>query len=89
MRVAAHDDVVPLSRPYTDVLGRVCDGIRLKQGDIVTVPLQAMNRCAEVWGPEAGVSWPERYLAAGEEGDMEKEEGRSDVGGLRGLWGGI
>jgi cytochrome P450 len=89
MRVAAHDDVVPLSRPYTDVLGRVCDGIRLKEGDIVTVPLQAMNRCAEVWGPEAGVFWPERYLAAGGEGAMEKEESRSDVGGLRGLWGGI
>jgi cytochrome P450 len=89
MRVATHDDVVPLLRPYTDVLGWVCDGIWLKEGDIVTVPLQAMNRCAEVWGPEAGVFWPERYLAAGGEGAMEKEESRSDVGGLRGLWGGI
>ncbi|KAI0345687.1 cytochrome P450 [Trametopsis cervina] len=88
MRVAASDAAVPVSRPFVDAHGRTCSAIALRAGDIVTVPLQAMNRSADVWGEDAEAFVPERFLKGGcAQGEGEDGEGKD--GGLRGLWGGI
>ena len=86
MRVAARADVVPVLRPFLDRRGRWCDYIRINKGDIVTVPMQAVNTSVDVWGEDAEAYVPERWL--GENGDGEGSGG--GVGNaLRGLWGGI
>lgn len=102
MRVAGRDDVVPVARPFVDRRGRACGEIRVRKGDIVTVPLQAMNKSREVWGEDAEVFRPERWLEGGgvdgEEGEREGEDGggQESAGkpgrgqkraGAPGLWG--
>lgn len=95
MRVAAHDDIIPLSRPYKDSNGQLCNHIQLKEGDIITVPIQAMNKSWEVWGDDAGEYVPERFMKrrrgrCGEDGiNGEEEEEGEEERGLKGLWGGI
>lgn len=84
MRVAAHDDFVPVSRPYTDTHGHICDHIRLNEGDIITIPIQAMNKSRMVWGDDAHEFVPERFMKGQEKEGVEDEER-----GLKGLWGGI
>lgn len=93
MRVAGRDDVVPVARPFVDRHGCACDAIRVRRGDIVTVPMQAMNKSKEVWGEDAEVFRPERWL---EGGDVDVEEGGGSAGklgrgqkraGAPGLWG--
>ena len=99
MRVAGRDDVVPVARPFVDRRGRACDAIRVRKGDIVTVPLQAMNKSREVWGEDAEVFRPERWLEGGEAAEQDEGEdgarwegtGRPGRGQKRagppGLWG--
>ena len=62
MRVAGGraDDgsVVPLSTGF----------VRLRAGDIVTIPLQAMNRSRAVWGEDAEAFVPERWMGSGDGG---------------------
>lgn len=82
MRVAARAGAVPVSAPFRDRRGRLCDCIRLARGDIVTVPMQAVNKAGGLWGADAHEFRPERWLDA----DGMSEEGRNAV---RGLWGGI
>lgn len=81
MRVAGADDLVPVLQPYLDRSGRLCDHIRLKKGDIITIPLQAMNKSKAVWGDGADEFMPERWLDSGNIKDKERA--------LKGLWGGI
>ncbi|EKM49639.1 uncharacterized protein PHACADRAFT_265204, partial [Phanerochaete carnosa HHB-10118-sp] len=82
MRVAADDTVVPVSAPFLDRHGRRCDVIRLNKGDIITVPLQAVNKSVGMWGADAEVFRPERWL--------ERDAGAREEGDtLKGLWGGI
>ena len=59
MRVAAHADVIPVSSPFRDRDGRLCDHIRVNQGDIVTIPIQAMQKAALAWGDDAEEFRPE------------------------------
>ncbi|TFY57970.1 hypothetical protein EVJ58_g6705 [Rhodofomes roseus] len=99
MRVAGVDDVVPVARPVIDRRGRACSEIHVRKGDIITVPIQAMNKSKEVWGEDAEVFRPERWLLSGEEGESDDEgegsslgrEGRPGRGqkkaGAPGLWG--
>ena len=81
MRVAGFDDFVPVSRPYRDKLGRLHDHIQVMKGDIITVPLQAMNKSKAVWGENADEFLPERWTD--DENIIQKERT------LKGLWGGI
>ncbi|KAI0088539.1 cytochrome P450 [Irpex rosettiformis] len=83
MRVAAHDDFVPVSRPYKDTHGRTCDFIQLNKDDIITIPIQAMNKSLWVWGDDAHEYVPERFMKS-DEGEEEEFER-----GLKGLWGGV
>lgn len=46
-------DEIPLSGNVTDRYGRVSSTVRVRRGDIVTIPIAAVNRRKEVWGEDA------------------------------------
>ncbi|KAJ7123294.1 cytochrome P450 [Mycena crocata] len=60
-RVAMQDDVVPLASPFTDVKGIVHDSIRVKKGQMITIPILGMNRAKDIWGADADKFRPERW----------------------------
>ncbi|KAI0373456.1 cytochrome P450 [Pilatotrama ljubarskyi] len=47
------DDVIPLSKPYTDRLGRRHHGIKIAKGNRVVVPILAIHRSKKIWGEDA------------------------------------
>jgi cytochrome P450 len=55
--VGRAEDVIPLTPGHevVDRCGRVCGSVRVRKGDIITLPLQAVNRSTEVWGEDAAV----------------------------------
>ncbi|KAJ7616656.1 cytochrome P450 [Roridomyces roridus] len=62
-RVAMQDDIVPLAQPFTDIHGVKHNTLRIRKGDPVVLPILAMNRSAEIWGPDAMEFKPERWLS--------------------------
>lgn len=81
MRIARNDDCVPVSQPYRDKAGQLRDHIRLKKGDIITIPMQAINKSKAIWGEDADEFAPDRWLDSSNIKDRERA--------LKGLWGGI
>ncbi|KAJ7202836.1 cytochrome P450 [Mycena pura] len=70
MRVCMRDeDAIPVAsfdsdpkRPECrDRLGRRLNAIRVHRGDIVTVPIQAINKSTAIWGADACAFRPERW----------------------------
>ncbi|KAF8839261.1 cytochrome P450 [Paxillus ammoniavirescens] len=61
VRMAMKDDLLPLEKPFTDKHGVVHDGIRISKGDPVFIPILAINRSEELWGPDAHEFKPERW----------------------------
>ncbi|KAG5639423.1 hypothetical protein H0H81_002291 [Sphagnurus paluster] len=76
MRVCARPggDVVPLSVPVRAGAGKQEKehvqgtgsgsgewSVRVAEGDIITIPIQAVNRCTRLWGADAGEFRPERW----------------------------
>ncbi|KAF9234847.1 cytochrome P450 [Melanogaster broomeanus] len=61
VRIAMKDDVLPLKKPFTDKNGVVHDGIRISKGDTLVIPILAINRSKELWGPDAHEFNPERW----------------------------
>ncbi|KAF8181911.1 cytochrome P450 [Mycena galopus ATCC 62051] len=61
MREAMEDDVVPLSRSYSDKNGKSYDTISIRKGTIIRIPISAVHRDTEIWGADAGVFRPERW----------------------------
>ncbi|KAF7304539.1 hypothetical protein HMN09_00856600 [Mycena chlorophos] len=60
-RMAMRDDVIPLGTPFTGRDGVVRDSIRIKKGQIVVIPITAVNKDPALWGPDAGQFVPERW----------------------------
>ncbi|KAF9235972.1 cytochrome P450 [Melanogaster broomeanus] len=60
-RTAMRDDLIPLKRPFTDKRGAVHDRIRIMKGDLIVIPIVAMNTSEELWGPDAHEFKPERW----------------------------
>ncbi|KAF9235974.1 cytochrome P450 [Melanogaster broomeanus] len=60
-RTAMRDDVIPVKRPFTDKRGVVQDQIRITKGDLIFIPILAMNSSKELWGPDAHEFKPERW----------------------------
>ncbi|KAG8215243.1 cytochrome P450 [Butyriboletus roseoflavus] len=52
-RIAMKDDVLPVEKPYTDKNGVVRDSISISKGDPIFIPILAINRSEELWGPDA------------------------------------
>ncbi|KAI6027555.1 cytochrome P450, partial [Pisolithus microcarpus] len=61
MRVAMEVDDVPVDNPFTDRWGTVCNSVRVNKGDIITVPIQAINKSKRIWGEDARSFRPERW----------------------------
>ncbi|OCB84952.1 cytochrome P450 [Sanghuangporus baumii] len=55
-------DEIPLSGSVTDKYGRVSTTVRVRRGDIVSIPIAAVNRRKEVWGDDALEFKPERWM---------------------------
>jgi len=61
MRVAMKDNVLPLSTPYVDTKGVTHNVIRVCKGDMISIPILALNRSRELWGEDAMEFKPERW----------------------------
>ncbi|KAL4079902.1 cytochrome P450 [Scleroderma yunnanense] len=62
VRVATEDDVIPLSEPVRTRSGELVDSISVAKGTRVGISVAGMNRSSAVWGPDAKVFRPERWL---------------------------
>ncbi|KAG1882722.1 cytochrome P450, partial [Suillus subluteus] len=61
-RLAAADDVIPLSEPVRTESGEVTDNICIAKGTLITIPGAAINRSSAIWGPDAKEFKPDRWL---------------------------
>lgn len=61
IRIAMKDDVIPLNIPFVDKLGRTQDHIRIRKGQIIVIPILAMNKAKHLWGEDALEFIPERW----------------------------
>ncbi|KAI6105300.1 cytochrome P450 [Pisolithus croceorrhizus] len=61
-REAAEDDVIPLLDPVRTKSGEFVDSIVVERGTILSVPISCINRSEAIWGPDAKVFRPERWL---------------------------
>lgn len=61
IRVAMKDDVIPVAEPYLDKNGKLCDGIKIRKGEGVFIPILAINRFKEIWGEDAWEFNPDRW----------------------------
>ncbi|KAJ7093857.1 cytochrome P450 [Mycena belliarum] len=59
-RLALEDDVVPLSTAVPGIGG----SFRIRKGQVIHLPLMTLNTDAKVWGPDAKVFDPTRWLVA-------------------------
>ncbi|KAJ7052294.1 cytochrome P450 [Mycena amicta] len=75
LRVATQDDVVPLARPFKDVNGVLRETLEVRKGQTIVIPILAMNRSEEIWGPDAREFIPERW------------EGEKISNSIPGVWG--
>ncbi|KAG1821055.1 cytochrome P450 [Suillus subaureus] len=69
-RLAAADDVIPLSEPVRTKSGEMTDSISIAKGTSITVSSAAINRSSAIWGPDAKEFKPDRWLT--EDGISEK-----------------
>jgi len=60
-RVATQDDILPLAEPIKDKYGRMMDGIPIKKGQTLLVPILALNRAKSIWGEDCLEFKPERW----------------------------
>ncbi|KAL5478249.1 hypothetical protein ACEPAI_2433 [Sanghuangporus weigelae] len=61
VRLAMKDDLIPVSEPYRDKKGKICNSIRIRKGDTVFVPILAINRYSQIWGEDAHEFNPDRW----------------------------
>ncbi|KAJ6517590.1 cytochrome P450 [Mycena vulgaris] len=60
-RMAMEDDVLPLAKPYVDKTGKSHDSLLIPKGQVIHIPILAINTDTEIWGPGAGEFKPERW----------------------------
>ncbi|KAI0074875.1 cytochrome P450 [Panus rudis PR-1116 ss-1] len=84
-RRAAKDDVIPLSKPVTLESGKVVSELLVPQGTRIVISITAYNRNKDVWGEDAHVFNPDRWL------NEKKAQGTSVgvVGNLLSFLGGV
>ncbi|KAL0063168.1 hypothetical protein AAF712_009962 [Marasmius tenuissimus] len=61
-RVAYEDTVLPLSQPLNTSSGRVITQLPIRKGQTIYLGLASFNRNPDVWGPDANVFDPSRWL---------------------------
>ncbi|KAJ7899843.1 cytochrome P450 [Mycena leptocephala] len=60
-RMAMEDDILPLAKPYVDQKGNSHDTLPIPKGQIIHIPILAVNTDKEIWGDDAGEFKPERW----------------------------
>ncbi|KAJ7664450.1 cytochrome P450 [Mycena polygramma] len=60
-RQAVKDDVLPLSKPYTDRQNRVFHALPIQKGQNIHIPVLAVNTDKGLWGEDADEFRPERW----------------------------
>ncbi|KAI6154194.1 cytochrome P450 [Pisolithus tinctorius] len=80
LRQATEDDVIPLSEPVRTKSGRVVNSISVTRGTQIGISTACINRSVAIWGADAKVFRPERWL---EEGGIPKKA--QEVQGYRHL----
>ncbi|KAK7000537.1 cytochrome P450 [Favolaschia claudopus] len=60
-RIAVADDVLPLAKPYIDKDGKSHDSLAIAKGQMIHVPILAINTDPEIWGDDAAEFKPERW----------------------------
>ena len=65
------DDLIPLSEPVRTTTGNFVDSICIPKGTTIVVPFAALNCSVSMWGPDAKVFKPSRWLG--------EDEGRQKV----------
>ena len=91
MRLVSKDDFIPVSSPllssrpgFNDSLtSGSTNAIRVNKGDIISIPIQAINKNKEIYGEDVDEFRPERWL------DSSEKNSPSSKRGAQGLWGGI
>ncbi|KAF7369399.1 hypothetical protein MVEN_00268900 [Mycena venus] len=61
VRMATEDDIMPLSKPYIDKEGKSHDSLTIPKGQIIHIPILAINTDREIWGQDATEFRPERW----------------------------
>ncbi|KAH7923529.1 cytochrome P450 [Leucogyrophana mollusca] len=69
-RLAADDDVLPLSEPIQTASGQLVDRISMTKGTLISIPMRSVNRSVALWGSDAKDFKPERWIH--EDGISEK-----------------
>ncbi|KAJ7470187.1 cytochrome P450 [Mycena galericulata] len=77
-RMAMEDNVLPLSQPYIDTKGKSHESLLIPKGQIIHIPILAVNTDKEIWGEDAMVFRPERWQNIPEA-----------VNGIPGVWGNL
>ncbi|KAG1785654.1 cytochrome P450 [Suillus plorans] len=72
-RIAAADDVIPLSEPVRTASGNMTDNISIAKGTLITISIAAINRSSTIWGPHAKEFKPDRWLTEDGIGGKAKE----------------
>jgi len=83
IRTAHSDDVLPLTNPIATATGETVSSIFIAKGTTVVVPIGAVNRSNLLWGEDAAVFSPERWLVQAEgagQGDGDNAEGKKGRG---------
>ncbi|KAI6012723.1 cytochrome P450 [Pisolithus orientalis] len=80
LRQATEDDVIPLSEPVRTKSGRVVNSVSVTRGTQIGISTTCINRSVAIWGADAKVFRPERWL---EEGGIPKKA--QEVQGYRHL----
>ena len=55
--------MIPLSKPVRTTNGDSTDRICIPKGTVIVVPLAALNCSVSMWGPDAKIFRPSRWLA--------------------------
>ncbi|KAE8218767.1 hypothetical protein CF319_g7417 [Tilletia indica] len=85
-RVAPFDDVLPLSKPVTLKDGTKTDKLSIKKGEGILFSIRYMNRCEELWGPDAEEFKPERWLPEGHQYYENGNQMADSVKELKGVY---
>ncbi|KAJ7182320.1 cytochrome P450 [Mycena crocata] len=60
-RMAMEDDVLPLSKPWVDKQGKSHENLPIRKGQMIHLPILAVNTDKEIWGEDAIEFRPERW----------------------------
>ncbi|KAJ7485126.1 cytochrome P450 [Mycena galericulata] len=60
-RMVMEDDILPLQTPFIDKKGKIHEGIPVRKGQKIYMPIRALNVDKSLWGEDAEEFKPERW----------------------------